>query len=286
MTALSLTQQISDDSLARYADLIYRRTGIRISPQKKTLLSNRLRRRLRARNIATFEDYFKLLVALPRTDPEWDEFLEVITTHETYLYRDPGQWKWFSDEFLPAIQQEARQGKRARSLRIWSAACSTGDEPFTIACCLASTFGPASGWDIEIVATDIGTGALEQARKARFSQRAMQLVPESIRRRFFTQVADQEWEAKRLLRDWIHFQQHNLIEPFTRKDFDLVVLKNVLIYFDPDSKKKVIKNLDRSLRASGYLLSGPAEGISDLVRDYERVKPWLHRKPARRTTGN
>ena len=280
MTRAMATRQVTDVQLQRYATFLYDRTGIRISPQKKTLLSNRLRGRMKALGIDDYDAYYDLLTRLKPEDPEWDAFLQEITTHETYLFRDPNQWEWFSKKYLPAIQSEARKGQRPKSLRIWSAACSTGDEVYTIACCIASSLANHSQWRIEILGTDIGIGALEEARKARFGRRAMQHVSESLRRRFFTRIDDETWEAKPVLRSWTKFQQHNLMEPLKVRPFDLIVIKNVLIYFDPDSKRTVFQHLDRVLAEGGHLVTGPAEGMSELLKEYERIHPWLHRKLA------
>ena len=131
-------QQVTDTELRKFAELIYDRTGIRVSPQKKTLLSNRLRRRLRQTGIETFGEYFKYLRTLKSRDSEWDAFLQEITTHETYLFRDEAQWDWFRKTYLPERLAESRSGS-ARKFRIWSAACSTGDEAMTIATCVAAS---------------------------------------------------------------------------------------------------------------------------------------------------
>ena len=170
-------EQVSEAELARFAALIYARTGIRVSPQKRTLLSNRLRRRLRVTGIAGFGAYYEHLKRLRSHDPEWDAFLQEITTHETYLFRDEKHWEWFCREFLAECQAQAAAGQRRRTLRIWSAACSTGDEPVTAACCAAACLADFSQWSVRIVGTDIGVGALEQARAGVFGQRAMRLVP-------------------------------------------------------------------------------------------------------------
>jgi len=274
--------QVTDDQLARYARLIYDRTGIRVSPQKKTLLSNRLRRRLRDTGIRGFETYYDYLRQLRADDPEWDAFLQEITTHETYLFRDEVQWDWFRNSFLPDCAEAARQGRQPRQLRIWSAACSTGDEAYTMACCLAAHLPNFQAWTIRILGTDIGVGAIQKAEEAVFGQRSMRLVrPEYLR--FFTKARDGHiWQAKPVLRDMVRFRRHNLLERLPELPFDLVVLKNVLIYFDATSKARVIENVRATLRAGGLLMTGAAEGVADLVRDYERVQPWLFRHPCSR----
>ncbi len=278
MPATMLTDQVTDAQLSQYGKLIYERTGIRISPQKVSLLSNRLRRRLRATGIGCYTRYLSHLKKLRPDDPEWDAFLQEITTHETYLFRDAGQWDWFQETFLPEVQAAARKGKRSKSLRIWSAASSTGDEAYTIACCIAGKLQHHSQWNIDIVGTDIGVGALEQARNPRFRERAMRRVPETYRRRFFTKTGDDVWTPRPELTQWMNFSQHNLMQPYPGKPFDLVILKNVLIYFDSASKDVVFRNIDRAIRPGGLLMTGPAEGVSDVVRGYEKVQTWLYRK--------
>ncbi len=279
MSVTIVNRQVTDEELRQYASIVYDRTGIRISPQKKTLLSNRLRRRMKELDIECYDEYYRLLLKVGVDDPEWDAFLQEITTHETYLFRDPNQWEWFAEEFLPEIQTAARKGMRKRELRVWSAACSTGDEVCTIACCIAAKLANHSQWKIEIVGTDIGVGALEEARQAQFGSRAMQQVPESYRRRFFSRNDDQTWTAKPVLREWMEFRQHNLMEKFKGRTFDIVFVKNVLIYFDAASKERVFGNIDSAMAPGGLVVTGPAEGISDLLRKFERIHPWLHRKP-------
>jgi chemotaxis protein methyltransferase CheR len=275
-------EQISDEQLSRYADLIYRRTGIRLSPQKKMLLTNRLRRRLKETKIADFDAYYDHLMRLRGNHPEWDAFLQEITTHETYLFRDEVHWNWFRNKFLPELLSEAQRGKRPNRLRIWSAASSTGDEAATIAACIAGGITNLSTWKIQIVGTDIGIGAVEQARKAEFGERAMKLVPEDFRKRFFAKDPNAElWRAKPILTDMMRFRQHNLLDRLDEEQFDLVVIKNVLIYFDGASKQVVMDHVREKLRPGGTLLAGAAEGVSEMVRGLERLDSWLFRKPAK-----
>lgn len=278
MSLLTLGE-VTDDELARYATLIYDVTGIQISPQKKALLSNRLRRRLKETGIESYQEYLKLLRKLPTNSPEWDAFLQEITTHETYLFRDESHWNWVQNTFLPEIISQARQGKRPHRLRVWSAASSTGDEAYTIACCIAAGLPVASQWDVTIVGTDIGVGAVEQAQRGEFGERAMRLVPENYRKRYFIHnKADKTWTVRPLLQAMTSFQQHNLLNPLAERPFDLAFLKNVLIYFDRESKQIVVDHITRMLPVGAMLVCGAAEGVSDLLGDYERVEPWLYRR--------
>jgi chemotaxis protein methyltransferase CheR len=272
--------EVTDKQMALYADLIYRRTGIRVVPQKKTLLSNRVRRRLRETGIEGFDKYYEHLKRLPAGDAEWDEFLQEITTHETYLFRDESHWKWFRETYLPRCAAEARSGSRSCSLRIWSAASSTGDEAFTVACCVAACLPNHQQWQIQILGTDIGIGAVAQAKAARFSERAIRLVPEAYKARYFSKDPHANlWQACPALTQMVEFRQHNLLDPLRERPFDIVFLKNVLIYFAPASKKRVVENVHSLIQPGGLLVAGPAEGIGDLIKDYARLQPWLYQRP-------
>jgi chemotaxis protein methyltransferase CheR len=275
----TLTDQVSDAQLSNYADLIYRRTGITISPQKKMLLSNRLRRRLRETGLPDFEAYYKLLLKLPAADPEWDAFLQEITTHETFLFRDEAQWTWFRQTYVPGLQAGARQGG-AKRVRIWSAACSTGDEAYTAASCLASGLLDRSQWKVEILGTDIGIGAVAQAQNPVFNERAMRLVPETLRKTLFQKQNDEPlWKPRDTLTAMTRFKQHNLLDRLAEPPFDLVIVKNVLIYFDAQSKQQVLKHVKNAVLPGGHLIVGAAEGAGDWLKDWERLQPWLYRRP-------
>jgi len=272
--------EVSDAELSQYSQLIYDTTGIIISSKKKQLLSNRLRRRLRATGIATFGDYLQHLRRIPQANPEWDAFLQEITTHETYLFRDKSHWDWFRDTFLPETARQARAGTRARSLRIWSAACSTGDEACTIAMCIADRLPDVSQWKIDILGTDIGIEAVRSAQAATFNQRAMQHVPDNYRTRYFSQARNAHvWTARANVTRWTRFRQHNLLKPLHEAPFDVVFMKNVLIYFDRQSKQQVLNHVRRLLRPGGTLITGAAEGVVDLIKDMTRETGWRHRVP-------
>jgi chemotaxis protein methyltransferase CheR len=279
MITQHINETVTPDQLSRYAKLIYDRTGIAISPQKRTLLSNRLRRRLRETGIESYDAYFKHLSGLRDADPEWDAFLQEVTTHETYLFRDETHWKWFRERFIMELSDAARRGQRTRTLRFLSAACSTGDEPYTIATCLAACLPNLAQWKIDILGTDIGVGALEEAKAGKFGERAMKLVPDDYRKRFFTKSASSpEWIAKPTLTSMVRFRQHNLMDALSERPFDLVFVKNVLIYFDKQSKQKVLEQLRKVIAPRGLFVVGATEGISDLLGDFERIEPWLYRK--------
>lgn len=283
MAIATATADVTPPQLERYARLIYDKVGIAISPQKTTLLSNRLRRRIRATGVGGYDEYFDVLKKAPADDPEWDAFLQEITTHETYLFRDEAHWAWLRDVFVPEVVSAVRAGERQPRLRVWSAACSTGDEATTIACCLADRIPLSTTWKIEVLGTDVGVGAVAQARQLHFGERAMRLVPPAYRQKFFEKVANSPaWTPKAVVRDMLRFDVHNLLQPMREPKFDLIVLKNVLIYFDAASKKRVLTNIRQAMGPGGSLITGAAEGVSELVVGLKSSQGWLHRMPAAR----
>ncbi|MCG8450883.1 MAG: protein-glutamate O-methyltransferase CheR [Pirellulales bacterium] len=279
MPILLENEPMSDDQINRYTALIYKMAGIRISPQKRAMLSNRIRRRLKATGIDCFDGYLEQLQQLPDRDPEWDAFLQEVSTHETFLFRDKGQWDWFRYDYLTNVVKQAHNGKREKKLRIWSAACSTGDEAFTIAACIAATIHDCAHWKIKILGTDIGVQAIESARRAEFGEQAMHLVPTGLKRRFFDGPSqDKTWRAKPELIDWTSFRQHNLLNKLCEEPFDVVFLKNVLIYFDQQAKKQALQHIERSLKPGALLVTTAAEGIVPHVEHCDKIKTWLHQK--------
>jgi chemotaxis protein methyltransferase CheR len=269
---------VSDLELIRFATLIYQKTGLRVSPQKRTLLSNRLRRRLRVTGIESFTRYYDHLLGLPESDPEWDAFWQVVTTHETSLFRDPQQWDWITQFFLPRWQ-DMNKAKPTSRLSVWAAACSSGDELYSIACCLARALPKNQLKKSRLLGTDLAVDSIDEAKKGKFSRRAMRNVTPMNFSFFEFDVESESWVVSPILKKRCCFEQHNLVKPLlTKYRFDLVFLKNVLIYFDRDSKETVLDHVDRVLKPGGFLITGVAEGVGGLLDGYTRIKPWLYKK--------
>ena len=146
--------ELTDEEFKRFCGLIYRVAGIRIADTKRVLVANRVRRRLRATGITSFSEYYTLLTS-PAGSGEMPQFLDAITTNETYFFRDNQHYAWLGETFLPEIAREAAQHKRPRSLRIWSAACSTGEEPYSIALAVLAKRHLLTGWRISLLGTDL-----------------------------------------------------------------------------------------------------------------------------------
>ena len=274
--------ELADKEFASFQKYIYETAGIRLGDHKKTLVGNRLRRRLAATGSSTYSDYYRFLTSAAGKN-ELPNFLDEVTTNETYFFRDEHQYEWFEKTFLPEVIDEGQKGKRPKSLKVWSAASSTGEEPYSIAMCLRQRLAVPDGWIFRIFGTDLSEGALQKAGKAVYGDRSLQLVSQSQRRRFFKQSKGESngeptWALTDDVKELVTYQCHNLLKPMTRGPFDCIFIKNVLIYFDEASKRAVVEHLMKALSRGGYLVVGPSEGIFRMLDSLEKIKPWLYRK--------
>ncbi|MDG3008241.1 CheR family methyltransferase [Paludisphaera mucosa] len=269
--------ELTDAEFAKYRDLIYRVSGIRIGENKRVLISNRVRRRLRATGIAGYSAYFDFIRSAAG-QVEMQPFLDAVTTNETYFFRDAAHYQWLADEFLPGMVREAAARRRPRTLRFWSAACSTGEEPYSMALKVAGRKGEFAGWRVEIVGTDLSASALTAARAAVYDERALHRVDPADRKAFFDEAPAGRWTVKPEVRAMASFRSHNLLFPTGGEPFDCIFLKNVLIYFDAVSKQKVVDVILAALAKGGSLVIGPTEGIHGMLGGLEKLKPWLYRK--------
>ena len=164
--------ELTDKEYQNYCELIYRVAGIRIAENKRVMVGNRVRRRLRATGISSFNEYYTLLIS-PAGSSEMPLFLDAITTNETYFFRDIQNYDWLGDAFLPEIIQQAATRKRSKTLRLWSAACSTGEEPYSIALKVLAKRPLLSGWRVTVLGTDLSGAVLDAARNGSYDARAV-----------------------------------------------------------------------------------------------------------------
>lgn len=268
--------KLNPEQFDRFRDLIYRRSGISIPANKQTLLSNRIRRRLQEGQ--DFDAYYRLLMS-PRGNDEIAHFIDAITTNETYFFRTEQHFDWLTSSFVTKLVGDGRRGERRNSIRIWSAGCATGAEPYSIVICLLENLYRLQGWQLNVLGTDISEQTLETARAGVFKPRAFEAVSEKRLRRFF-EPADQDGcrRVRSEVRELTEFRNHNLLMPISEPPFDCVFIRNVLIYFDRASKRVVIRHLLEAMAPGGYLVVGPSEGIYDMLDPLERLTPYLYRR--------
>jgi chemotaxis protein methyltransferase CheR len=270
-------EQLDKQQFDRFCEFIYRASGIRIADNKQSLLSNRIRRRLSEGQ--DFDAYYRYLTS-PRGRGELQHFIDAITTNETFFFRTERHFEWLRSEFLDELTAAERRGERPRELRIWSAACATGAEPYSIAICLLENRHRLRDWTLSILGTDISEEALRTAREGRFRPRAVEAVTERQLLRYFEEPTEGELRQVRApVREIVRFERHNLMTPIDAAPFDCVFIRNVLIYFDRQSKEVVVKNLIDAITPGGYLVVGPSEGIYNMLDPLERQTTFLYRKP-------
>jgi chemotaxis protein methyltransferase CheR len=273
-------QTLSQQEFDRFRTLIYQLSGIRVAPTKQILVSNRLRKRLKETGIESFDAYYKFITT-PPGKAEVASFLDAITTNETYFFRDLSQFDWLGRNFLDELIQAAAKGTHTRRIRVWSAASSSGEELYTISIVLREHAAELAGWRIELLGTDLSQQVLDAARNACYDERALRLVDAARRQSFFQQdpANPARWQVRQDLRSIPRWRRHNLMNPLVGEEpFDVVFLKNVLIYFDSESKEKVLRNVVAAIRPGGFLVVGPTDSVSKHLGQMTREKPWLYRK--------
>lgn len=272
------TDQLTPIEFKQFQRFILELSGIDIPDNKISLLSNRIRRRLRATATSDFATYFQLLTST-KGKAEVEGFLNAVTTNETSFFRTDKHFDWLRTAFVESLVKQARNGERQRMVRIWSAACSTGEEPYSIAMSLAENRHRLANWSIEILGTDISQQAIDHARAGIYGPEITEEVPERLLMKYFThQVAPNTWEMKPGLRAMVTTRRHNLMERNPDSGFDCIFIRNVLIYFNRESKQTVIDHLVHSLAQGGYLVVGPSEGIFDMLGMLTKRSTFLYQK--------
>jgi chemotaxis protein methyltransferase CheR len=273
------TAELTPNDFQRFQTYIYSTAGIKIGDHKRTLVSNRIRRRLKATGLEDFSDYYKYLVS-PAGRDELPQFLNEITTNETYFLRDPHQYDWLRKDLCKQLSDPILSPRRPKTIDIWSAASSTGEEPYSIALSLAQGLSNIRDWKIRIVGTDLSNAVISKAKEAVYRERSLQLVPEADRKKYFEFIDSDPpaWKVRTELKSLVQFKNHNLLNKLNDGPFDVIFIKNVLIYFDDASKKVVVDNLLQELKPGGYMVVGPAEGIFRMLAGLQRQNPWLYRK--------
>ncbi len=279
---MTVAQQIPAAEFEKLRKFIYARTGIFLGHEKVSLLSNRLRRRVKALGLESYRAYYKLLVA--GDDEEMTHFLSAVTTNETYFFRNERLWVYIADELIPGLVKDGRG--RGKPLSFWSAACSTGAEAYTLAIILREKSAMLAGCDVHIVGSDISENVLSQARAARYDDYALSKLAPGRRRVHFREDKDAKFfELREDTKKMVRFEHHNLRDKYTRMSFDVVLVRNVMMYFDLPMKRLVLANVTQALKPGGYLIIGDVDPIRDGggLRDdctLEYVRPSLYRKPA------
>ncbi|WP_263793060.1 CheR family methyltransferase [Salinibacter sp.] len=264
----SLSRQTFD----RLRDLVREHAGIDFPDEKRYLLESRVKPRLLAQDVPDFETYAD---RLEQGDTrEIARLVNAVTINETAFFRHPSQFEALEDTILPELVRRHQQ-ERSGPIRLWSAACSAGDEAYSLAILIREALAPRHPrMDYEIVGTDIDTAVLEEARAGRYRKRSVRNVPPAYLRDYFDQSGE-AFVVDPAIRDMVEFRPLNLTDARDMRrmrNFDLIMCANVLIYFNETSKKDVLQGLYRSLRPGGYLFVGGSEALGGLDVPLEPVR--------------
>lgn len=263
--------QISDEEFLQLRDFIYQQCGIFIAENRKYLVENRLSNRIKDLNLKSYNEYYNFLRFDASRKSELSKLFEVVTTNETSFFRNPPQLEVFQKNVLPEILDRCRQ-KGQKKLRIWSAGCSTGEEPYTLAIILHEVLrSEISSWDIKITANDLSEAVLSAARRGIYSDYALRTTPKPIIDAYFIKE-DNIYKIKPELKNIVSFGQINLSDKEQLKRVEksqIVFCRNVIIYFDDEMKRKVINAFYDNLEVNGALLIGHSESLHNISRAFQ-----------------
>ncbi|MBI5015733.1 MAG: chemotaxis protein CheR [Deltaproteobacteria bacterium] len=275
--------RLAPRDFARLAAFIEGHCGIRMPPGKKVMVESRLRRRLREVRLASFGAYCDHVLGSPEGEVEVVHLIDAITTNKTDFFREPQHFEYLVKAALPTLMRDEGSGIR-RELMVWSAGCSSGEEPYTLAMVLAEVAQRLAGFRYLILATDICTKVLGAARAATYDEDRIAPVPLDLRRRYLLRNRDR---AKRLvrivpeLRSLVRFRRLNFLDDDfgLRERIDVVFCRNVFIYFDRPTQQAVLRRFCRHLVPGGYVFLGHSETINGLDVPLVPVAPTVYRTP-------
>jgi chemotaxis protein methyltransferase CheR len=256
-------------------DIVKDYCGLYFDDESRYLLEKRLSRRIRNHHLNDFRDYYRFIRYDARAEEELSAIMDVLTVNETYFFREQNQLRAFSEEILEELKVANRD---TRTLRIWSAGCSTGEEPYTIAMLLQEK-SAFNGWDIEIHGSDINQRVLQTARRGVYRKNSFRTTEPYFLKKYFVEE-DSSYRISDAVKKWVNFSYLNLLDPFKSKflgKMDVVFCRNVFIYFDNASRRRVIENFYDRLVDGGYLLLGHAESLINVSTAFT-LKHFKHDK--------
>lgn len=272
-------RDVTEKEFRQFQELIHREAGIYLSTAKKALLVGRLTRRLRELSLSSFGEYYELVSSGNET--ERTELLDRISTNETHFFREPHQFNFLENHVVPEWMSRADAGRMPKRVRIWSAGCSTGEEPYSLAMLLLHRLPPARGWRLEIVATDLSTRVLEKASSGIWPLAKSEEIPDRYLKQFMLKgVRSQEGKMRAgpEIRSVIRFHHLNLWNASyaIAGPFDAIFCRNVLIYFKDHTRITVVDRLLNLLTPQGYLFLGHAETVSGQTTRVRSVVPAVY----------
>lgn len=276
------TIKMSDAEFRQFSEFIHKKFGINLTPSKKTMLTSRLLKRLRSLKMQSFADYYDYLMSPAGRKNEVIHMIDVVSTNKTEFFREPVHFDFFKDVALPELL--SREKKRSlRKINVWSAGCSSGEEPYTLAIVLAEFLESWPRASFSILATDVSQQMLMAAEKAIYDQETVMNISLHHMRNYFMQGKRSQEGFYRVgpkLRRHVTVKNFNLMESFSsiRIQMDFVFCRNVMIYFNRDTRKILVNKFYRQLKNGGYLFIGSSETLSGLGTEFRQAGPSIYRK--------
>ncbi|MGM0444471.1 MAG: CheR family methyltransferase [Fibrobacterota bacterium] len=268
----------TDDEFRRISRLVYDKFGINLTDKKRTLVNSRLQAILRKYRFTSFSTYINYLEN-SRDSAPLTELVNRISTNHTYFFREIQHFEFLRTTLLPEVSAFHRQ-RNSRRIKVWCAAASSGEEPYSLAIEMMEYFGyEYDKWDAGLLATDISEEALGKARRGQYSPDRLKPIDEKLRRKYFTRK-DNIYEVKDFLKKEVLFRKFNLIDKTFRLkgNFDLISCRNVMIYFDRKTKTELVNKLYDQLRPGGYLFTGHSESLNSLPHRFRLVRSAVYQK--------
>ncbi|REK56580.1 MAG: chemotaxis protein CheR [Thermobacillus sp.] len=266
---------ITEKEFERLAAYVKQSFGLHLGKEKKMLVLGRLGRVLQTLNMKSFTDYLDYVTA-DRTGQAAVTLINRLTTNHTFFMREADHFDYFRDRVLPEIMPRLKD----KDLRVWSAGCSTGEEPYTLAMLIDEYLDSArTGWDTTLLATDISEHVIRQAVRGVYPAESVELLPKRWRLSYFVPHGTDQYAVTGRIRKEVVFRRFNLMDPFPfRRRFHVIFCRNVMIYFDEHTRRQLIRKFYDSLVPGGYLFIGHSETINRFESPFKYVKPSVYRK--------
>ena len=281
----SRDENLSNSDFERLRSLVYAQCGINLGADRKTMLELRIKRRLRSLNLSSYSKYCEYLFGQRGQKEELVHLLDVVTTNKTDFFREAGHFDFLVQKALPELV--ARSGN-SRQVQIWSAGCSTGEEPYTLAIVLSEYASAHPGFRFKVLATDLSTHVLDKANRGVFTAEVIQPVAPELRRKYFLRSRDPSSNLFRVVPELRHLVEFRRLN-FKDADFgiaeklDVIFCRNVIIYFDRTTQEQILQKLSNHLSANGYLFVGHAETLHTMDIPLIQVAPSAYRRADVRT---
>jgi len=262
--------------------IVYEHSRINLGPSKKELVMARLSKRLRALNLASYAEYITMIKS-PAGKEEMTNLIDSISTNHTYFFREPQHFDFLSNIVLPQFCEQEARGSSTKTFRVWSAATSSGEEPYTISLLLDDYFSRVKGWSWNIFCTDISTRILAKAQEGVFAKdRIGPVRPDWLVKYFDKGIGESDgfYRVKEAIRRNLRFKAMNLLAPSYpfRETFHVIFCRNVMIYFDRDTQQELVEKMYPLLEPGGYLIIGHAESLTNVKHSLKLIKPSIYRK--------